>query len=75
VISTLKICLASAIRFAGLNTDDNLNRHTNELNEFLRERNLAPQSPPTYAFYNPPWTLPFLRRNEVLVKASNPEAP
>ena len=33
-------------------------------------KNLTPQSPPTYAFYNPPWTLPFLRRNEVLIEIS-----
>jgi SOUL heme-binding protein len=63
----------AAIRFSGLSTADNLNRHTKELNEFLSERTLVPQSPPTYAFYNPPWTLPFLRRNEVLLEVSGPK--
>jgi hypothetical protein len=63
----------AAIRFSGFNTNDNLNRHAEELNDFLSEQNLTPLSPPTYAFYNPPWTLPFLRRNEVLVEIPGSE--
>ena len=30
-------------------------------------RGLKPAGPPTFAYYDPPWTLPFLRRNEVVV--------
>lgn len=58
----------AAIRFSGMGREDSLKRHSKELNEFLSAKNLTPISPPTYAFYNPPWTLPFLRRNEVLVE-------
>ena len=62
----------AAIRFSGMGGQDSLERHTKELDEFLSAKNLTPSSPPTYAFYNPPWTLPFLRRNEVMVELSKP---
>lgn len=64
----------AVIRFSGMGGEDSLRRHTNELNEFISAKNLSPLSPPTYAFYNPPWTLPFLRRNEVIVEVAGPEA-
>jgi hypothetical protein len=62
----------AVIRFSGMAGEDSLRRHTEELNEFTSEKNLVPQSAPTYAFYNPPWTLPFLRRNEVMVEIARP---
>jgi len=58
----------AVIRFSGTGGKDTLERYTQELNDFLNARNLRPLSSPTYAFYNPPWTLPFLRRNEVQVE-------
>jgi hypothetical protein len=58
----------AAIRFSGAARDDSLRHHTERLEEFVRANGLHPLSPPAYAFYNPPWTLPFLRRNEVLVE-------
>jgi len=60
----------AVIRFTGMGGKESLERHTKELDEFLSAKNLTPLSPPTYAFYNPPWTLPFMRRNEVLVEVS-----
>jgi SOUL heme-binding protein len=58
----------AVIRFSGIAGDDSLKRHTQELRDFLGAKKLAPLSPPTYAFYNPPWTLPFFRRNEVMIE-------
>ena len=60
----------AAIRFSGMADEDSLKRRTKKLNEFISAKNLTPLSAPTYAFYNPPWTLPFLRRNEVMVEIS-----
>jgi len=64
----------AVIRFSGIASEESLGRHTQELNDFLSAKNLAPLSPPTYAFYNPPWTLPFLHRNEVLIEVSRDKA-
>jgi SOUL heme-binding protein len=58
----------AVIRFSGLAGEDSLKRRIEELNAFISAKNLTPLSAPTYAFYNPPWTLPFLRRNEVMVE-------
>jgi effector-binding domain-containing protein len=62
----------AVIRFSGMAGAESLERHTKALQDFLSAKKLAPLSPPTYAFYNPPWTLPFLRRNEVMVEIAGP---
>jgi DNA gyrase inhibitor GyrI len=58
----------AVIQFSGFNTDENLSDHLTLLREWLSRNNIVPIGKPTYAFYNPPWTLPFLKRNEVMVK-------
>jgi effector-binding domain-containing protein len=62
----------AVIRFSGMAGEESLKRYNKELDDFLSAKRLTPLSPPTYAFYNPPWTLPFLRRNEVLVEIAGP---
>jgi hypothetical protein len=58
----------AVIRFSGLARATSLAAHTKELEAFILENNLQTVSEPTYAFFNPPWTLPFLRRNEVMIE-------
>lgn len=58
----------AVIRFSGMAGEDSLKAHTDQLNVFIKEKKLNPISNVTYAFFNPPWTLPFLRRNEVMVE-------
>ena len=68
---TLKEVLAkmfAVITFNGGNSDKNLKKHEEKLIEYIQSQNLLVRGEPKYAFYNPPWTLPFMRRNEVMIE-------
>ena len=58
----------AVIRFSGLAKSKRLEKQARELEAFIQSQNLQVVSKPTYAFFNPPWTLPFLRRNEVMIE-------
>ncbi len=58
----------AAVTFSGLPNAAPLDRHAAELAEWIAARGMRPVGPPRFAFYDPPWTLPFLRRNEVMVE-------
>jgi hypothetical protein len=60
----------AALRFSGSTHDQILKDKTAELTAEITKRGLSPVAPATYAFYDPPWTLPFLRRNEVMIPVS-----
>jgi hypothetical protein len=60
----------AVIRFSGLASQSNMQEYTSELQTFIGAHNLNGISAPAYAFYNPPWTLPFLRRNEIMIEVS-----
>jgi hypothetical protein len=68
---TLREVLAQntvVLRFSGGSSKANLERHLKQLIDYVATHKLAVSGEPTYAFYNPPWTLPFLRRNEIMFK-------
>jgi hypothetical protein len=56
-----------AITFSGSATTDLLDARTRELRAYAAAKGLKVAGEPVLAFYNPPWTLPILRRNEVLL--------
>lgn len=58
----------AVIRFSGVADDENIRQHTDELKTYLAVRKLKPIGGSIMAFYNPPWTLPLLRRNEVMIE-------
>ncbi len=61
-----------AIRFSGRSSDDNFTKYQTILEETIKENNIKLYSDnPTKAYYNSPWTIPFLKRNEVLYQLSN----
>ena len=56
----------AAIRFSGSGTNENVMKHEKMLRAYLAQSQREILSGPNYAFYNPPWTLPIMRRNEVM---------
>ena len=56
------------ITFSGTSSDGNLREHEEELIEFIKTNNISVTGTSKYAFYNPPWTLPLMRRNEVMTE-------
>lgn len=56
------------IRFSGSNTEANLHSHLTKLLEYIAADQIEKIGEPIYAFYNPTWILPFLRRNEIMIQ-------
>ena len=58
----------AVITFSGLVREKKYAEMLNLLNEEMKKRNIDPKGPAILARYNPPWTLPFLRRNELMFR-------
>ena len=58
---------AAVIRFSGWVNDKKAERYWQTLVAFLKEQGIQPLGDPTLNQYNPPWTPPFMRRNEIIV--------
>lgn len=58
----------AVIRFSGSPSLEHLSDEQSKLDAFISQRTLKPLSSPIYAFFNPPWTLPLLRRNEIMIE-------
>ena len=66
-ISTMPQKQVAVIRYTGSWDKAVINEKTSQLNQWVIAKGLTPASEPRWAGYNPPWTLPFLRRNEVMI--------
>ena len=57
----------AVLKFSGTASLDAIASRTAELLNTLRDNNIKTKGTPFTWFYDPPWTLPFRRRNEVVV--------
>lgn len=65
--------LMAARRYAGRWTQDSYREQEAELPQAVADAGLTPVGVPVYARYNSPFSLPFMRRNEVMVEVAAPE--
>jgi SOUL heme-binding protein len=66
-LSAIPASRMAVLRFSGLAGEEKTAKKTAELLAWLKSKQITPIGEPELARYNPPWTLPFLRRNEVMV--------
>ena len=57
----------AVITFSGFSNHQKVAEKTLELEEWMKTKNLQATGTPKFARYNPPWTLPFMRRNEIQI--------
>jgi hypothetical protein len=57
----------AVLRYSGIASPAAVASHTGELLTTLRDNGFEPKGEPFSWFYDPPWTIPFRRRNEVVV--------
>ena len=57
----------AVLRFEGNGNVGNRNIAIVRLHEWLSKRQIPAKGEPVFAFYDPPWTPVFLRRNEVMI--------
>ena len=68
VIRELPNKKVAAHQFSGLVTENKMQEKVALLSDWLNKKSLKSISNPELARYNPPWTLPFLRRNEIMIE-------
>lgn len=57
----------AAIRFSGRWSEKKFEKYRNKLEGLIAEHQYERKGGALSAYYNPPWTPPFLRRNEVMI--------
>ncbi|MEO1330524.1 MAG: heme-binding protein [Pseudomonadota bacterium] len=75
VIRELPARRVAAVRFSGSWRDAWMEKKRAELRAWVAEQGETPTADPVYAFYNDPFTLPWNRRNEVIVELAPAERP
>lgn len=60
----------AVLRYSWLNGVDRVQEKTKELNRWLVANHYTALGPAQLARYDPPWTLPMLRRNEIMIEVT-----
>ena len=67
-LATQPAATYAVIRFSGLAGNATIAAKTRDLTSYIATEHLSASGPPILAFFDPPWILPFLRRNEIMIE-------
>ena len=62
----------AVLSYSGFNTESKVQQKTDELMAGLQAQQIQSLGSPQLARYNPPWTLPMFRRNEIMIEIQQP---
>lgn len=62
-------------RYTGFNNQARVQAKTDELSAWIQRKNFKTLGSPQLSRYDPPWTLPMFRRNEIMVEVEDIQAP
>jgi DNA gyrase inhibitor GyrI len=68
VIKQLPGNKVATLRYSGRMTEASINEHTQKLENWVNEKDFSVIGMAYSAAYDPPWTLPMLRRNEIHIQ-------
>ena len=61
----------AVVRFSGFVDEEKMQTQTRRLEAWLKQQSLTSQGTVQLSRYNPPWTLPFFRRNEIWLRVDS----
>lgn len=70
-LTTVPSKTVAVIRFRGFISEDTIRLKTKELKQWLKNNKWTAISKPYSAAYDPPWTIPFFRRNEIHIEINS----
>lgn len=61
-------------KYSGFNTVSKVQNRTDQTLKWIKDKGLTMIGTPQLSRYDPPWTLPMFRRNEIMIEISKPES-
>jgi len=68
VFENFNLGKCAVISFSWYTNESRINSYTNQLKKYVKDNNLIVNSSFMVNRYDPPWKMPFMRRNEILVQ-------
>lgn len=70
ILKKINSKLVAVLSYTWSNSEQKKNNNKEKLFKWIKENNYNVVGDPSFASYNPPWTIPFLKRNEVVIEVS-----
>jgi hypothetical protein len=71
-VRSLAASYAAVMRFSGFSGAEKVAKNTLALQQWIQQQELNAVGTAQLARYNPPWTFPFMRRNEIIIEVAAP---